>query len=141
MDKVKKATECFNAGFSCSQAVLFTYAEQYGLSPDLALTVSRAFGGGMGGMGAACGAVTGAFMVLGLQYDAADRSAKGKIYENVQEFARRFRQRNQVLECNKLLGLDIGSKEGKVIFKENNMKETHCEKYVRDAVEILEELL
>ena len=35
---------------------------------EMALKVSGAFGGGMGHLGETCGAVTGAFMLIGLKY-------------------------------------------------------------------------
>jgi C_GCAxxG_C_C family probable redox protein len=68
MNKVERAVYCFNQGFSCSQAVLSTYGPKFELDPELALKVSGAFGAGMGRMGETCGAVTGAFMVIGLKY-------------------------------------------------------------------------
>ena len=67
MKRSKHAVSCFKDGFSCSQALLSTYGDQFGLNHELALKVSGAFGGGMGRMGETCGAVTGAFMVIGLK--------------------------------------------------------------------------
>ena len=46
MDEVEHAVSCFKDGFSCSQAVLSAYGEQFGLDHEMALKVSRAFGGG-----------------------------------------------------------------------------------------------
>jgi C_GCAxxG_C_C family probable redox protein len=63
MDEVEHAVSCFKDGFSCSQAVLSAYGEQFGLDREMALKVSGAFGGGMGHLGETCGAVTGAFML------------------------------------------------------------------------------
>ena len=68
MNQVECALSCFQEGFSCAQAVLSAYGPQYGLDRELALKVAGAFGGGMGHMGQVCGAVTGAFMVIGLKY-------------------------------------------------------------------------
>jgi C_GCAxxG_C_C family probable redox protein len=44
----------------------------------MALKIASGFGGGMGRLAETCGAVTGAFMVLGLKYGSAasDREAK-----------------------------------------------------------------
>jgi len=68
MDEVEHAVSCFKDGFSCSQAVLSAYGEQFGMNREMALKVSGAFGGGMGHLGETCGAVTGAFMLVGLKY-------------------------------------------------------------------------
>ena len=65
--KVQQAVEKFEKGFNCSQAVLSTYSEQFGLDENAALKIATGFGGGMH-INGTCGAVTGAFMVLGLKY-------------------------------------------------------------------------
>jgi hypothetical protein len=43
---VEKAEACFKEGFACSQAVLFSFAEELGLDKKLALKVAAGFGGG-----------------------------------------------------------------------------------------------
>jgi len=55
MNSVEHAVSCFQEGFSCSQAMLSTYREQFGLNREIALNVSGAFGGGMARMGETCG--------------------------------------------------------------------------------------
>ena len=64
-DLAGKAGEHFAVGCNCAQAVLRCFAEQYGLDADTALRLATGFGVGMG-RGGACGAVSGAVMVLGL---------------------------------------------------------------------------
>ncbi|UCD85357.1 MAG: C_GCAxxG_C_C family protein, partial [Deltaproteobacteria bacterium] len=81
MSKVKSAVSCFKEGFSCSQVLLSTYGTDFGLDRETALKVAGAFGGGMGRMGEVCGAVTGAFMVIGLKHGMVkgeDNKAKEK---------------------------------------------------------------
>ena len=68
MSRVEQAVSCFQGGFNCSQAVLSTYAQDFGLDREAALKLAAGFGGGMGRMAGTCGAVTGAFMVLGLKH-------------------------------------------------------------------------
>ena len=106
------AVSCFQQGFSCSQAILSTFGEQFGLNRDTALKLAAGFGGGMGRMAGTCGAVTGAFMILGLKYGAVssdDMQAKELTYEKVREFAARFKERGGSLVCRELLGYDINS--------------------------------
>jgi C_GCAxxG_C_C family probable redox protein len=109
-DRVEQAIACFQEGFSCSQAVLSTFAPQLGMDRDLALKVSGAFGAGMGRMGETCGAVTGAFMVIGLLHGRTkveDQETKEKAYALVAELAEQFRQRNGSLACRDLIGCDL----------------------------------
>jgi C_GCAxxG_C_C family probable redox protein len=140
----ESAVSCFKQGFSCSQAILSTFGEQFGLNRETALKLAAGFGGGMGRMARTCGAVTGAFMILGLKYGATsseDKQAKELTYEKVREFAARFKERNGTLECRELLGCDISTLEGLQTFKEKGLLSTHCPKFVRDAAEILEGML
>ena len=141
--KVKKAVEKFEKGFNCSQAVLSSYSEQYGLDCERAYKVATGFGGGMR-MGDICGAVTGAFMVLGLKYGnttAEDRQDKAKTYEKVEEFTKRFKARNGSVMCSKLLDCDVSSPEGRKQAQEKGLYSSICPKMIQDAAEILEEML
>lgn len=144
MDKVERAVSCFKEGFSCSQALLSTYGAQFGLNREMALKVSGSFGGGMGRMGETCGAVTGAFMVIGLKYGKTrveDEQTKEKAYSLVKEFVDKFKSRNGSIICRELLGCDISTPEGMKLAKEKNLITTLCPKLVQDAAEIIEQIL
>ena len=65
-NKGKIAKELFEKGYNCCQAVLLAYCKELGIDEKIAAKLSSSFGGGMGGMGETCGAVTGMFMVAGL---------------------------------------------------------------------------
>ena len=65
-EKSEQAVERFKRGFNCSQAVLGSYCREFGLDCEQAFRIATGFGGGMR-MAETCGAVTGAFMVLGLK--------------------------------------------------------------------------
>ena len=51
--------------YNCCQAVLVTFADRLGLTPEQANALGAHFGSGMR-HGSTCGAVSGALMVLGL---------------------------------------------------------------------------
>ena len=59
--------EMSSKGCNCAQIVFSYFAEKNGLDINKALKISSAFGGGMG-KGDICGAITGAYMALGLIY-------------------------------------------------------------------------
>ncbi len=144
MNKPDIAASFFQDGFNCAQSVFVAFAPDLGLDQETALKVSTAFGGGMGRLGEACGAVTGALMALGLKYGRAtkqDVAARDKTYALTQEFARRFRQRHDALTCRDLLGCDPGTPEGQAMIKERGLHTNLCTGLVRDAAEILEEML
>lgn len=142
--KPEQVVTIFKEGSNCSQAVLSVYAEELGLSRKMALKIARGFGGGMGRMAQTCGAVTGAFMVLGLKYgnaDIHDKEARERIYGLVREFIRRFESRNSSIVCRELLGCDISKPEGAMAAKENGLFTSVCPKLVREAAEILDEMI
>ena len=144
MEPKNLACARFEEGFSCSQAVFSAYAEQFGLDRETALKISGGFGGGMGRMAQTCGAVTGAFMVIGLKYgaiDAEDKETKEKAYALVREFSDRFKSRHGSISCQDLLGCDISKPEGEKVAREQKLFETICPKLVKDAAELLEEML
>ncbi len=144
MSKPDQAVECFNAGFSCSQAVFSAYASEFGIGRETAFRVSGAFGGGIARLGETCGAVTGALMVIGMKYGKTkpeDEAAKEKTYLFSHEFIEEFKTRNGTAICRELTGCDMMSEEGLRKFRENNIHSTRCAKFVRDAAEILEKLV
>ncbi|UCC41176.1 MAG: C_GCAxxG_C_C family protein [Candidatus Aminicenantes bacterium] len=144
MNRVETAVSCFKEGFSCSQAVFSAYSELFGLNRELALKISQSFGGGIAHMGEMCGAVTGAFLVIGLKYgriEAEDIEAKEKTYELVQEFVKRFKSLHGSVNCTELLGFDLGTPEGMKLAEKKELFENACPKFVQNAAEILEQIL
>ena len=144
LSRADEAVALFQGGFSCSQAILAVYGDGKGIPRKELLKLATGFGGGMARMGHTCGAVTGAFLVLGLAYGksvSSDDEAKEKTYSFIQEFAERFKERHGSIVCRDLLGHDLGTPEGRLAAKESGRVETFCPTLVRSAAEILEELL
>ena len=122
--------------------MLAGFGEPFGLTRDHAFKIARAYGAGMG-TGGICGAVTGAYMILGFLVgeDQEERRARFKTYELVGEFTRRFEVRRGSLVCKTLLGgVDLGTDAGRQQATGRNLFRTICPGYVRDATEILEEI-
>jgi C_GCAxxG_C_C family probable redox protein len=144
MTNVENAISLFKKGFRCSQAILSTYGIQFGLDQELALKLASPFGAGMGSLGNTCGAVTGAFMVLGLKYGnskVGEMKKKEKTYQIVKEFVEKFKSRNGTIMCKDLLNCDISTFEGRNKAIEEKLFIEICPNLVRDSAEILEELL
>ena len=79
--KLRNATPMCN---NCAQTILRVYAEEMGMSEDLAAAVGSNFGSGMR-CGGTCGAITAALMVLGAKgYDSpqAFQAYRRKMAEN-----------------------------------------------------------
>ncbi len=144
IDTSNTATDRFMGGYNCAQAVLSAFSADFDLPIDLAYRLGAPFGGGMGRLGEVCGAVTGAFMVLGLKYgntSATDQPAKERAYLTTADFAHRFRERQGSILCRDLLGMDISDPQALQIARETALFTTRCPIFVRVAIEVLEELL
>lgn len=142
--KADHAVALFKEGFSCSQAVFAAFCGDFGLDRTTALKLAQPFGGGMAHLGEACGAVTGAFLAIGLKHGrtkADDLAARDKTYAVMRQFADRFKALHCSIQCRCLLGLDLGTEEGMALAREKNLFLTLCVKYVQHAAEIVDEIL
>jgi C_GCAxxG_C_C family probable redox protein len=143
MTRIEEAVVHFKEGFSCSQAIMAAYGPTLGLDRETALRIASGFGGGMGRLAETCGAVTGAFMVLGFKFGSAmaDRQAKETVYGLVREFAKRFNAIHGSVLCRDVLGCNLNTPEGLALAQEKKLSSTVCPPYVETAAEILEEML
>jgi C_GCAxxG_C_C family probable redox protein len=144
MNKADCAVSLFRQGFSCSQAVAAAFAADFGLDKETALRLSQPFGGGIARRADWCGALTGAFLVIGLKHGrvrAEDTTARDRTYAVVQELIARFTARHGEVKCRDLLGCDLGTTEGQKMIEAMKLHQTKCENFVRDAAAIVEELL
>jgi C_GCAxxG_C_C family probable redox protein len=143
MISADRALDLFAKQFNCAQAVLAACGPAENLSEPDCLRIAAAFGGGIGRLGETCGAVTGALMVLGLRFGGQagpDPAAKAAFYERVGDLISRFKGRNTSILCRDLLGCDLSTPAGWQQAQERKVHQTVCPKYVRDAVEILDEV-
>jgi len=141
--KAEKAIRSFNADLNCAQSVMTAYMEEYNIDPEIALSVSCGFGGGMGKLQETCGAVTGAFMVLGIHNSkrySDNKDRKEKTYAMIQEFSDKFKSLHGTMNCRLLLNCDLRTEEGQRYVQDNKLHETVCEKCVSDSIRIIEEL-
>ena len=70
-----------------------------------------------------------------------DAEAKEKTRRLIKELVRQFINRHGSIICKTLLDVDISTDEGMEAANEKGLFETHCPKFVRDAAEILENLI
>jgi C_GCAxxG_C_C family probable redox protein len=137
---IDKAVALFDEGCACSQAMLGAFGPGFGLDEARAVRLAAGFAGGMK-MAETCGAVTGAFMVLGLAWGGPDcRTADGRkaAHDAVVAFTQAFRARHGSLTCRDLLGCDISTPDGLQAARDRNAFKTDCTSFVRDAATLLE---
>lgn len=110
--------------YNCAQAVVMPFAEDAGISEQVAKNIAANFGGGMK-RAATCGAIAGGLMVLGM-YGAEEPAI-------ISEYYKRLRANHDgFLDCANLLKIN----------KENGgEKKPHCDAMVYECVSLAEELL
>jgi C_GCAxxG_C_C family probable redox protein len=139
MKKSKIAIENFKS-LNCAQSVIMSFAGETNLEERTALKIALGFGGGMG-MGETCGAVTGAYMVLGLKVQSENKSIqemKADTKAAVRKFNELFIRKHGALTCKKLLGVDISTPEGSELANQKNLFDTVCPHFVASAADLLE---
>lgn len=147
MERIETASQLFDGSYNCSQSVLASFADDYGLDQDHALSLATGFGAGIGRSGHVCGAVSGACMVLGLRYgskpygESSFQERKEKTYLLVADLLDKFKERNGSINCRELIGYDLDDPIKHAEAKRLGIFTTQCHKYVRDAIEFTEEIL
>lgn len=137
-EKNQQISEVFGS-FNCSQTVLKIFAPEIGLSDKTALRLASGFGAGMV-CGETCGAVTGAYMVIGMKHghDTPDPDAKANTKALIRKFNDEFKAEHQTLKCRELIGFDLSDPEQAAAASQAGVFETHCPKFIQTACKILD---
>jgi C_GCAxxG_C_C family probable redox protein len=126
--------------YNCAQTVFSLFVEDLGLDEKTALKISSCFGGGMA-CAETCGAVTGAYMVIGMKHGhfTSDSVAKAKTKALVKQFNEEFKAEHGSLICKQLTGFDISTPEGAAAAGANRIHDTKCTEFIKTACNLLEE--
>jgi C_GCAxxG_C_C family probable redox protein len=142
--KADDAHRSFISRFTCSAAVFSTFSKELGLDPDTAKKIACGFGAGISKTGNICGAVSGAIMVIGLKFgktQEGDDAATEKTRALVRQFIHEFTEKNGSVNCTELLGYNISNPDEYARARDEEIFVTKCPMLVRDATEIVENIL
>jgi len=144
MTKPDRALASFKSGFTCSSAIFSAFSEDLGLNEETAKKIFCGFGAGISKTGNICGAVSGAILVIGLKYGKStpgDDRATEETRTLVRRFIGEFTARHGAVNCTTLLGYNLDDPDEYEKAKASRLFITKCPEFVRDAAEILEEIL
>lgn len=130
--RVDSAVKNYENGYNCSQAVLCTYCDIFGIDEKTAFKIAEGFGGGMGGMQNTCGAVTAMFMLSSLKNSDGllDKgNTKKDTYNNIKFLSEKFKESSSSTICKEILS-------NKDIPKKRN-----CMNQVQTASKIIEKYI
>ena len=145
-EREQRARGLFLSGYNCAQSLAGAFADELGLDFETAVRLASTFGGGIGRLREACGAVTGMTMVLGMKYGYSvpgDDVIKMQTYAMVQELAEKFRAENGSLICRELLGLPegAGNDPKPEVRTASYYAKRPCENFIGSAARILSEYI
>jgi C_GCAxxG_C_C family probable redox protein len=141
---LQESLELFKSGFHCSQSVFAVFSEELGLQKETALKIACPFGGGLGGYGRTCGALTGAMMVIGLKYgssDATDIEAKTLSKTKTRALIETFERTQGSSTCNELVGVDRSNMMGAELTALLPQFHNICPKFLETVITFLEKEL
>lgn len=140
--KAAAALQLHSEGYNCAQSVVSVFTDDFGLAPENLLCLASCFGGGMR-MGATCGALTGALMVLGLAkgFDTYSPEAKASIEQLTTALIKQWKSIFKVTDCREILGIDVSHPEARQTAKEQGIFEQHCPDCISTAVLLVEGML
>ena len=141
MTRAEQAKQNFYNGMNCSQALMLAFADLTDVSEATLKAVALPMGAGMGRLRLTCGAVSGAVMTLGLLYP---NKSKSEMYALVQEFAKRFQEKNGSVICGELLtGAHIKADTSPTPEERTAeyYKKRPCPELIYGAAQILEDMI
>ena len=130
--RIAKTMENHKKGYNCCQSVACAYCDLVGLDEETMFKAGEAFGAGMGGMEATCGAVSGAVLLAGLKNSCGNLEkpvSKGSTYKLAKEIVAKFREKNGSVICKELKGMETGCPL------------RSCDGCIEDAAALAEEIL
>ncbi|MBN2436457.1 MAG: C_GCAxxG_C_C family protein [Spirochaetes bacterium] len=139
-ERVQNALEHYDQGYSCSQSIVLAFSDLFDLDHKHATLISSGFGGGMGRLRRTCGALTGAYMILGLKFgnhSPDDNDSKLDGYRAVRKLTEQFEAIHSTSVCKELLANHSQN--------QNDPAKRHhkhiCRKAIEDTARILESLI
>jgi len=144
MNRSEKALKFYSQGFNCAQSVIASFADVLELDEEKAIRIASGFGGGMGRMQGTCGAVTGAFMVIGFlrgKIKNGNEISNEETNALIQEFSKRFAEIHKSTNCKALICFDLNSEKGREEANKADVFNKKCASFVTTAVELLDEIL
>lgn len=137
--KAKLVDQYFPEQMNCAQTVFTLHADEVGINKVTAQKIASGFAGGMA-CAETCGAVTGAYMVIGMKHGHASSDPEDKMVtkQKILRFNELFNAEHGSLICKKLVGYDISILEELEKAREADAFHTKCPPLIKTACNILE---
>ena len=139
---MEKAASLFRGGYNCAQSVLLAMQDFWNEKKTFEPKIASAFGGGIGGRGSLCGALTGGVIAIGQKYGSnkpIDKERE-KAYFLALKFYDGFQKELGSVFCRDLIGYDLTDPKERKKAWDSNVFLNKCVNFVEKAVDILIDL-
>lgn len=138
-NKAHLVDKYFPEEMNCAQTIFSLHAEELGLDELTTQKIASGFAGGMA-CAETCGAVTGAYMVIGMKHGHASSDPEDKMAtkQKIVHFNEMFNAEHGSLICKKLVGYDISIPAEMEKAREADAFKTKCPAFLKTACTILE---
>ncbi len=108
---VEKALVMHSKGYNCAQAVACAFAEKLNMDESVLYKIAEGFGAGIGNRKYACGALSGAVMLVGCALSNGDvsNSSKFDTYKISGKVADTFAEKCMAVNCMDIKGIESGN--------------------------------
>lgn len=140
--ELEEISKLYDEGYDCAQSVIYAMKDHIDANVDDVMRSVSCMGMGLL-QGSVCGAILGAYVVIGLKYgnDKPDFSMKGLALIKKEQLMMEFRKKYNGITCPELMGLDIRKSEDNIKAFQGGVYTNHCPKMCLDLVNILEKIL
>lgn len=136
----KKVESYFSKDYNCSQVVFAYFADDMGMDEELAVKIATPFEMGMY-KSEVCGALSGAYMALGLKYGSTAMEEKVELIKKIFKLNSEFEKKMNSSCCRELLKTDVNTDEGMNYAIENNILTSVCGNCITNAITITEDIM
>ena len=138
----QRSEALFQQGFCCAESVLLALAESRSIKSDLIPRIATGLCGGVGRTGGLCGAVSGGVLAINLLAGRNEPSQSPEAnHRLVRAFLGQFEAKFGTTTCEQLIGCRLDTPEGHQFFKDNKLRETKCQAFVREAAGMVSAIL
>lgn len=133
-DPVQRAEDLFMSGYTCSESIFMAFSSYAGFASDVASQALSMYGGGYGGRGGICGAVSGALAVIGVlksTVNAVDLETRAAATQTANQFMDWFKDEVGNHHCKQMTGINFHDPDDIIRFEELNLKREVCVPAVR----------
>lgn len=139
---IETVNKLYSEGYDCAQCVVHAMRDRIDADEETVLKTISCMGMGLL-EGSVCGALLGAYAVIGLKYGSAspDMASKGLALIKKEQFMIEFRKLYGDITCPGIMGLDVRKDEDNLKAYTTGKYEHFCPNLCLNVLNILEKIM